>query len=217
MHDCAHAFGAKYQNEHLCAGIGNNIYTYSFQAIKHLTTVDGGCVIFKDVDLFRRAKKLRWYGIDRENRTDSRIENDIPEWGFKFHMNDLNAAIGLGNFCGISQILAAQKTNAEFYGRELEECGGLQLLKTPLYSESANWLFTILVDGRTDLIKKLAERGIASSPVHKRNDKHSCLWKSRSILPTMDSVEDKILCIPVGWWVTEEDIEYIVATIKKGW
>ena len=79
-------------------GSFSNISTFSFQAIKHLTAVDGGCVIFNDQDDFERSKLLRWYGIDRnENRKDFRCEADISEIGFKFHMNDVNASIGLAN------------------------------------------------------------------------------------------------------------------------
>jgi len=71
----------------------------SFQAIKHLTTVDGGALFLKDKDDYKRAKLLRWYGIDRESvRKDMRCEEDIVEWGYKYHMNDVCATVGLGNF-----------------------------------------------------------------------------------------------------------------------
>ena len=57
-------------------------------------------------DLYKRSKLLRWYGIDRENNSkDFRCEADIPEWGFKFHMNDVNATIGMENLNYVDDII----------------------------------------------------------------------------------------------------------------
>ena len=73
IEDCAHAFGAKTEGKQI--GNTGNISTFSFQAIKHLTSVDGGCVNFNCDEDVERAKLLRWYGIDRnENRKDFRCE-----------------------------------------------------------------------------------------------------------------------------------------------
>ena len=73
-------------------GSHGNLATFSFQAIKHITSVDGGMIACLDQSFYRRAKLLRWYGIDREsNRKDFRCEADIAEVGFKYHMNDLSS------------------------------------------------------------------------------------------------------------------------------
>jgi dTDP-4-amino-4,6-dideoxy-D-glucose/dTDP-4-amino-2,4-dideoxy-beta-L-xylose transaminase len=96
IEDCAHALGSKFNGKPL--GSHGNICTFSFQAIKHMTSVDGGALVLPHKELYSRAKLLRWYGIDRESdRKDFRCEADIPEWGFKFHMNDVSAAIGMAN------------------------------------------------------------------------------------------------------------------------
>jgi hypothetical protein len=63
----------------------------------------------------------------------------------------------------------------------------------------------------------MKECGIVVSQVHERNDKHSCVKDFRSNLPTLDKTINKIVSIPVGWWVTKEEREYIVDCIKKGW
>ena len=81
------------------------------QAIKHLTSVDGGLLLLPNAELTRRARLLRWFGIDRERRSgggDFRMEPDIPEFGFKFHMNDVNATIGLINLRHVPRILEAR-------------------------------------------------------------------------------------------------------------
>ena len=104
IEDCAHAFLSEYKNKKI--GTHGNYAVFSLQAIKHLTTGDGGllfCPTKKDYDM---AKLLRWYGIDRNKRNyqgkDFRLEADVSDWGYKFHMNDINATIGLYNLPHIS-------------------------------------------------------------------------------------------------------------------
>jgi UDP-glucose 4,6-dehydratase len=66
-------------------------------------------------ELYERAKLLRWYGIDRDKRNfsrkDFRLENDVVEWGYKFHMNDINATIGLCNLEHIDDLIAGRQRN----------------------------------------------------------------------------------------------------------
>ena len=57
----------------------------------------------------------------------------------------------------------------------------------------------------------------ATSRVHERNDKHTCTREFLVPLPNVDLVSKDMICIPVGWWVTEEERQYIVDLIKKGW
>jgi hypothetical protein len=61
------------------------------------------------------------------------------------------------------------------------------------------------------------ECGISVSQVHERNDKHTCVREYSTSLPQLDRTIGKIVSIPVGWWVTPEQREYIVGCIKKGW
>lgn len=68
VEDCAHAFGAEWDGMKLGANPGvNSIAVYSFQAIKHLTTGDGGVMLLPNKELYDRARLLRWYGIDRKS------------------------------------------------------------------------------------------------------------------------------------------------------
>ena len=63
----------------------------------------------------------------------------------------------------------------------------------------------------------MKECGITVSQVHERNDKHSCMAEFKTELPNLEETIDNIVSIPVGWWVTPEQREYIVKCIKKGW
>ncbi len=73
------------------------------------------------------------------------------------------------------------------------------------------------VDNRNDFMKYMSEKGISTSRVHERNDKHTCVSEFITDLPNVDEVVKDMICIPVGHWVTQEDREYIVDCIKQGW
>lgn len=217
IEDCAHAFGSYYKGKRI--GNHGNICTFSFQAIKHLTTGDGGCVVFPHRQQVQRARLLRWYGIDRDdNRKDFRCENDISEYGFKMHMNDINAAIGISNFSKVSNTnIEKCVQNADFYNRHLSNIPGVTLLENKSDRQSSYWIYTIKVDRQEDFMKKMKDCNIMVSRVHERNDIHSCVSKYRCHLPNLDRIVKEMICIPVGWWVTPEDREYIVDCIKSGW
>jgi dTDP-4-amino-4,6-dideoxygalactose transaminase len=216
IEDCAHAWGSIYKGKlignhgHLCA--------FSFQAIKHFTTVDGGCLVSPNEADHKKVKLLRWYGIDREQKTkDFRCESDIGTWGGKYHMNDVNATIGIHNYPHVHNIVNRHKSNAAFYNENLKKIAGVTLLKNEEGFDSSYWIYTMKVKRRDDFVDKMKEEGIMVSRVHERNDKHTCVAQYRSFLPSLDSLSKEMVCIPVGCWVTDEDREKIVTSIKKGW
>ena len=214
IEDCAHAFGSKFNDKLI--GTFSNISTFSFQAIKHLTAVDGGCIIFNDQVDYERSKLLRWYGIDRnENRKDFRCEEDITEIGFKFHMNDVNASIGLANFEPVvSNLLPIHITNGNFYNDKLKNIQGVELMDYTSQTEIPYWIYTIKVKNRQEFMKYMDQRNIVTSRVHERNDIHSAVSNFVESLPNLDKLIDEMVCIPVGWWVSEESRDYIVECIK---
>jgi dTDP-4-amino-4,6-dideoxygalactose transaminase len=213
--DCAHALGATYKGKRI--GSHGNLCVFSFQAIKHLTTGDGGALVCPWDHLWRRAKLLRWYGLDRNSSADFRCEQNIMEWGYKFHMNDIAATIGLANFLHIDEIIQKHQQNARYLREHLSSMSGLTLLESKEDRQSADWIFTILVERRDDFMRHMKSCGVGVSRVHDRNDKHQCLKEFKAILPNTDLVCDSMCCIPCGWWVTPEDREYIVECIKRGW
>lgn len=216
IEDGAHSFGSKYKGKYL--GNHGNIVMYSFQAIKHITSIDGGLLILPHKELYNRGKLLRWYGIDRDsNRKDFRCEADIEEWGYKFHMNDVCATVGMENLKHVNDIVGRHQSNAKFYDENLQNINGLTTLTRHEGFESASWIYSMLVDDRDGFYKWMKECKIVASQVHERNDKHTCVREYRTALPSLDKTIGKIVSIPVGWWVTDEEREYIVDCIKKGW
>ena len=219
IEDAAHTFKSTYRN----SVIGDCHYSeycmVSFQAIKFLTVGDGGALFVKDEEDYERGKLLRWFGINRDSpRIDMRCTEDIVQAGFKFQMNDIAASIGIKNLELVDQNLLKTKRNVEKYKEALKDVPGITLLQNKADRTSSNWIFTILVEDVIGFARVMGEAGIMVSKVHSRIDTHSCVQKYKTdFLPNLTEVDDKRICIPGGWWVTEEDREYIIDSIKKGW
>jgi dTDP-4-amino-4,6-dideoxygalactose transaminase len=219
VEDCAHAFGAVYKDKKL--GNHGNICVFSLQAIKHLTTGDGGLIILPTEKLYERAKLIRWFGIDRDkrnyNRKDFRLENDIMEWGYKFHMNDINATIGLYNLPYMEGLLEKNRNNNKFLHENLQNISDITLFENKDDRKSSCWLFSMKVNRKNDFIEKMKPYGITTSQVHNRNDLNSCVSEFICELPNIIELEKELICIPVGWWLSEDDLNYMVEKIKEGW
>ncbi len=216
VEDAAHAFGAEYYDSKL--GLHGNYVVYSFQAIKHLTCGDGGALLCPTDPEIERGRLLRWYGLDRTRSEAFRCEQDVVEWGYKFHMNDINAIIGRANLPLVTETLAKHRENLAWYRQKLVNVPGIRLLEEASNRKSAAWLMTVRADNRDGLQTKLREAGVMCGKVHERNDRCSCNSEfADDNLPGTDQACKEMLCLPVGWWVTPENREFIADVICKGW
>lgn len=212
IEDACHAFGATYHGRSI--GSHSDFVCFSFQAIKEMTTVDGGALVCKSGADSDRGRLLRWYGIDRKaNRRDFRCEEDIREFGYKYHMNDVAATIGLEQLKYVEANLAKHCANAEHYDDAFHDLQAVSPLRYNDSRQSAYWLYNVRVRSRRDFVEKMREAGIVVSQVHARNDKHTMFRESLVDLPGVDEFSSEQICIPVGWWLTEEEVTYIIDTI----
>lgn len=201
IEDAAHAFGAVYKEK--MVGNSADFTCFSFQAIKHVTAGDGGLLSVRNARDHYRGKLLRWYGIDREKRSQyDRIEVDVTECGYKFHMNDIDATIGRENLKHVKEILAKHRDNAAFYRKSLPK--QVLLRENPNY-QSSYWLFTIKVPDVKTFISFMAQKGIMVSQVHRRNDTHPAVSTFLKSLPGVDAFTRSMVCIPCGWWIGTQD------------
>lgn len=211
IEDAAHAFLSKYNNKYIG---GNSRFTcFSFQAIKHITTIDGGLLCLQNDQDYQRAKKLRWFGLDKKI---SRLENNITEAGYKYHMNNVNATIGLVQLDEIESNVFKYISNGKFLDKNLVN-KDLTLIKYYDNTEPSYWLYTLLVKRREDFIKHLHSNGVTASPLHLRNDKHSIFKSLKGSLPNLDIFYESFVHIPCGWWVDDNDLKKITSIINKGW
>lgn len=214
IEDCAHAFGSMYKDRFI--GSHGNICCFSFQAVKTLTTIDGGAIVLPEI-YYERAKSLRWYGMSR-NRSKKR--QNVVECGGKYHMNDLNAAIGIGNLKHIHSLLWKQKRNYAYYQRYLSEdqkgVEDITLGKPQKNMEPNGWMFPVRPKDKEVFTQILQDHNIDVDDPHPRNDKHDCVREFACSLPNMDTWEKEVTCIPCGWWLSEEETEYVKNVIRWG-
>jgi len=218
IEDAAHALGATYKGKPI--GAISRFTAFSFQAIKHLTTGDGGALCCTDEVDARQAFVRRWFGIDRTNSKPSILGEriyDIETVGYKYHMNDLAAAVGLGNLEDFTQRLARRQQIGSYYRKQLGNIPGLQLLRMDDDRTHAYWLFTILVERREDFIRKLAENGIPASVVHLRIDHNSIFGGVRDDLPGQTDFNERQVALPVHEDLSDDNVKQIVDLIQSGW
>jgi len=213
IQDCAHAIGSKL-NDHWLSDWYPSVF--SFQAIKHFTTGDGGCITFMGKEDYDKAKLLRWYGIDRESPLIAvRCMDDIKDWGYKFHMNDINATIGIHNFPWIDWVVNRNVENSNFY--DSQDIQGITKITKHSLSFSSQWIHTIHAERREDFMRMMNEKGIMCNQVHARCDKNTCVDQFKIRLPGVDKCVETQVCIPNHYGVSNEDRQYIVDCMKQGW
>lgn len=171
----------------------------SLQSIKTLTSVDGGFLICKDDAHHEKAKRLRWFGYDREQK-QKRGDTDLVEAGYKYHMNDVTATIGRGNLAALDPIVSHRKKLAAEYAKH-----GIA---------SSIWFAHTLSPKRAELIAFMKSRGVHTGDYHYRNDKYT-IFGGRQKLATMDELESQYLLLPLHHGVRLEEVRTICALLEE--
>jgi perosamine synthetase len=207
IEDACQSIGSKYKGRHVGSDV--DYVAFSTQAIKALTSVDGGFLAVNSapyqVDL---AKMMRWFGLDRASGADMRCNQDPPLAGYKWQMNDVLATIGLANMEGLEERIDKTLSNAITYDTFLG-------MKRDHNRQSSFWLYTIYVHDPAEFIQYMKSNGVECSRVHDRNDTKTIFKKSRCVLPGVDWFDNHHVCIPVGWWLIDKDIERILDLLWK--
>lgn len=192
------------------AGCGDYV-AWSFQAIKFLTCGDGGALL-TPLGQRRRARLLRWFGLDRRSSESFRCAQDITESGYKFHLNDVSAAIGQANLAPAFSALARQRANArKLHGLIRNGCVEVP----PLDPSASYWMFTVLVNDRDGFCEHMGRCGVASSAVHRRCDAHPAFRLSRPLpLPGLDSFASRNVSVPCGWWMGDEEVGIVASAVN---
>ncbi len=218
VEDAAHAFGATYANKPI--GSISDFTCFSFQAIKHLTTSDGGAISTNNMNAYKRLKKLRWFNIDKENDLPNYLgerQYNLKEIGYKYHMNNIAASIGRANLLNIFERINRRREIAQLYFNHLKNFNGIQVMNYSDESSSSYWLFPILVEKRKDFIKHMTSKNIEVSVVHQGIHKNDIFTTFAKELNNQYIFDEKQIHIPIHEGLTNEDVEYIIETIKQGW
>ncbi|MBI2637991.1 DegT/DnrJ/EryC1/StrS family aminotransferase [Candidatus Peregrinibacteria bacterium] len=218
IEDAAHALGATYKNRPI--GSLSDFTCFSFQAIKHVTTGDGGALCVKDPRLAKMAFVRRWFGIDRGKSTPSILgerKYDITKVGYKYHLNDYSAALGLANIKNFKKRLQNRRAIARCYRQAFKKVPGITLFKEDANRESAYWLFAFHVEKREKFIQKMRQAGISTSVVHLGIDHNSLFGGKRKNLIQQRRFDKTQIHIPIHDGLSEKDVDHIINIIQKGW
>ena len=211
IEDCAHALGATFENKYV--GTFGDFSIFSFQAIKHLTTIDGGFLSMKDGKKLRIAKQVRWFGLEKGV---DRTQANITRQGYKYNMNNVAAEIGISQLKTIDIRLNKYKENGKYYNENIAKISGLKSAKILTGAEPSFWLYTLLCEEPDNIIECLKKIGVMASKLHRPNHLHQIFGNGVQKLPYLDEFYKQMVHIPCGWWVREEDRENIINCLSLG-
>ena len=210
IQDAAQSLGSKFNNKHITNYADFTIF--SFQAIKHITSGDGGMITFKNKKLLNKARRMRWFGIDRIKKQGGTWENDIKEIGYKYQMTDMGACLLIDSLKNFKSILNHRKKLFDIYKSKLSKLKNLRVLDT-LDKNLTNsyWLCTVLCEKRLLLQKELRKFNIETNQVHFRNDRYKIFKKfiKKQKFPNMDSIQNKYLVLPLNYKISVKDAYFI--------
>lgn len=190
---------------------------YSFQAIKHFCCGDGGMLVLNKKKDYDRAKRLRWFGIDREEKikndwkclnSNREICMDMEEAGYKFHMNDVAATMGLVGLERSDESLYARIVTTLAYTVKIDN-------RVQKIAGGSHWLYCILVNDRENFADRLRKRGVECDPVHLRNDIFTVFKDNKRTLPNMDWIEPRYLYLPMHNNLSKEDVQYVIDVVNE--
>lgn len=217
IEDAAHAAGGEYKGRK--AGSLADIGCFSFHAVKNLATADGGMITTNDEEVDKRLRKLRWLGISKD--TFSRDEKkyhwnyQIDEIGFKYHMNDFTAALGLAQLTKLDQLNNRRREIFEKYNQELKGIVTTPIEKEHIKSAIHNYAIKVPEEKRDALMEFLAEKEI-STGVHYIPLHHHPIYKdSKADVPVSEQVWKKIVLLPMFPSLTDEQVDYIINSVKE--
>ncbi len=170
IEDAAHACGAKYGNDKI-GSHHSKLVAFSFHAVKNLPTGDGGMLVTSDKEIAERAKKLRWLGINKStaDRTDTSKyswEYTCDEVGFKCHMNDIQAAIGITQLKYLDEDNESRRNLVDHYKERIGRIDDLVISHLTYFKErkSSNHLMVALC--KNSIVRDTIMTTLASNGIH---------------------------------------------------
>jgi perosamine synthetase len=218
IQDAAHSLGGEYKGEEI--GNQSNFTCFSFQAIKHLTTGDGGAVCSLNEEHETELKKLRWFNIDRERSKLNKLgerEYNLYNAGYKYHMNDIAATLGIDNLKIIKPIIGRVQNIAKKYDEGLKGVDGIIPFKYASNRKSAYWLYGFHVERRKYFLDMMNRKNIFASVVHMGIDKNKVLGGYDGTLINQRKFDATHVHIPINYNMSDRDVDHIISTIKSGW
>lgn len=217
VEDATHAIGTSVGGRKL--GSFGDIACFSFDPVKVITSIDGGAIVAPDSADVGGIQQRRLLGIDRdtvERYKNSRAwEYDVLVPGFRYHMTNVLARIGLSQLARIDEFIANRQTYCRIYQHRLAGVDGI-VASASDYEDVSPFIYWIRVlDGRRgELIDHLRDRGVSTGihfmPAHTYSLYRDC---PRGDLAVTERVSSEIVTLPLHSFMHESDIEYVCDAI----
>ena len=217
LHDAAHSLGSKYKGKMI--GSFSDICMFSFDPVKTITCIDGGALIVKTSEELQNIHEMRLIGMGQPSSVMYQNRRawtyDVKQLGFRYHMANLHAAMGLSQIKKMDRISEVRRTACKFYNQELSKVRGVTVPATDFH-DITPFLYYIRVpeDRRDSLRAFLTERGIDTG-IHWQPGHWFTLFKDarRGDLSVTDQVGKEILSLPLNSRITEETLRRVTSSI----
>ena len=218
VEDAAHAYGSMYKGRKI--GTLSELTCFSFDPIKNITCGEGGAVVTSDQGLAEKVAARRVLGIVRDTAPRPEAAHPwsytVAEPGFRYHMGNLNAAIGLEQMKRFDAFCKRRRVIAGRYEEALAGISGL-LLREQHLQETCPFFYVVRVlDGRREaLISHLKENGIMTGVHYVPNHLHRLFADRRPSLPIAERLGQEILTLPLFYEMTDEQVEFVIAAVRR--
>jgi len=218
IEDVAHGAGGEYRGRKL--GSFGDFGCFSFHAVKNLATGEGGMITTDSEEAAERLRRLRWLGINRdtwsrEGKAKYSWQYNVEEIGFKCHMHDISAAIGIVQLRRLNEMNSLRAKWAAAYTADLKD---IPWLETPVVQEGTRpaWHnYVIKTERRDELNLHLAQRDISTGVHYIPNNQYDMYRDCPGPTPVCDRVWQRLLTLPLYPDLTEADFEHIVSSIRQ--
>ena len=228
--DAAHSFGAKYKGEQ--SGETADFTSFSFHAVKNLTTAEGGALTWKDIPeinnkrIYKEFMLLTLHGQSKDALAKTELaswEYDIISPAYKCNMTDLMASLGLVQLERYPALLKRRKQIIEIYDTLLKGSGAVSLQHFKKEISSSGHLFLVRLTGkgeefRNKVIKKMAEKGIATNVHYKPLPMHTAyknLGFTIKDYPNAFDMYKNEITLPLHTLLTDEEVAYVASNLKE--
>lgn len=230
MADAAHAFGAERKGK-MCGEVAD-FTSFSFHAVKNLTTAEGGAVVWRDIPeidndwIYHQYQLLSLHGQTKDALNKTKLgawEYDIMSPSYKCNMTDIMAGIGLAQFERYPELLRRRKEIISQYDAALKPLGIEVLNHYSDDHQSSGHLYLTRIPGlnpeqRNHIIEKMAEKGIACN-VHYKPLPLLTAYKNLGFdikdYPNAYDMYKNEITLPLHTHLSDEDIEYIIQSFKE--
>lgn len=201
IHDAAHSFGSRHRKRMI--GSFSDIAMFSFDPVKTITCIDGGALVVRSTEEAEAIREMRLIGMGQASAVMYQNKRawtyDVKRLGFRYHMANLHAKIGLAQIAKMPLISRTRQAAGRHYNSQLSEIDGVTIPKTD-FTDITPFLYYIRVDEnhRDALRQHLSERGIDTG-IHWQPGHWFTLLKDcrRGDLSVTDRVAKQILSLPL--------------------